>query len=177
MATRKRDRIVALAIAMFFFLLASGLSIMVIVQAITSKHNSSPQSDVKAAETKKTVAGTQLKDFTPTNDVNALKITDTKTGTGAAVKAGENVSVMYTGAVASTGKIFQSTDDTGQPANLNLDQVIKGWKDGIPGMKVGGTRQLLIPADEAYGASPPQGSGIPPNAPLVFNITLVKIGK
>jgi FKBP-type peptidyl-prolyl cis-trans isomerase len=159
---------------MFFFLLASGLSIMVIVQAITAKHNTNP-TDVKSAE-KKTVQGTQLTGFTPTSDVKALKITDTKAGNGQAAKAGDKVTVLYTGAVASTGTIFQSTTDTGQPASLDLNSVIKGWQDGIPGMKVGGTRRLLIPADQAYGANPPSGSGIPANAPLVFDITLLKVG-
>lgn len=177
MATRKRDRVIALGIALFFFLLASGLSIMVIVQAITSKNNSNPSSASTSTQTpKKTVQGTQLQGFTPTSNVSALKITDTKTGTGTEAKAGDTVTVDYTGAVASTGTIFQSTQDTGKPATLSLSSVIKGWQQGIPGMKVGGTRQLLIPANEAYGASPPQGSGIPTNAPLVFNITLIKVG-
>lgn len=174
MATRRRDRIIALCIAAFFFLLASGMSIMVVVQAITTKHDSS-QKDVKSAE-KKTVQGTQMQNYTPTSDVKTLKITDTKVGNGDAAKSGDKVTVLYTGAVASTGTIFQSTTDTGQPAQLDLNSVIKGWQDGIPGMKVGGTRRLLIPADQAYGANPPQGSGIPANAPLVFDITLLKVG-
>jgi FKBP-type peptidyl-prolyl cis-trans isomerase len=176
--TRKRDRIIALSIALFFFLLASGLSILVIVQAIAAKHNSNPSSTNTTANTtpKKTLAGTELSGFTPTNNVAKLKITDTKTGTGNTAKAGDTVTVDYTGAVASTGIIFQSTKDSGQPASLSLSNVIKGWQEGIPGMKVGGTRQLLIPAAEAYGANPPSGSGIPANAPLVFNITLVKVG-
>jgi FKBP-type peptidyl-prolyl cis-trans isomerase len=106
---------------------------------------------------------------------SGLKITDSKVGTGAAVKAGATVVVDYTGAVAATGTIFQSSLDTGQPATLSLNGVIEGWKLGIVGMKVGGVRRLLIPADEAYGANPPAGSGIPANAPLVFDITLHSI--
>jgi FKBP-type peptidyl-prolyl cis-trans isomerase len=65
----------------------------------------------------------------------------------------------------------------GQPISFGLDQVIKGWTDGVPGMKVGGTRRLVIPAEMAYGSTPPPGSGIPANAPLVFDITLHKIGQ
>jgi FKBP-type peptidyl-prolyl cis-trans isomerase len=57
-----------------------------------------------------------------------------------------------------------------------LNQVIPGWTEGIPGMKVGGKRRLLIPAAQAYGANPPSGSNIPANADLVFDITLYKIG-
>jgi FKBP-type peptidyl-prolyl cis-trans isomerase len=79
--------------------------------------------------------------------------------------------------VASTGKIFQSSKDTGQPVPLSLSQVIAGWSQGIPGMKEGGTRRLLIPAALAYGAQPPQGSDIPANADLVFDVTVHKIGQ
>ncbi len=174
--TRKRERIVALSVALFFFLLASGLTILVIVQAITTKHNSStpPQTTANPTTPQKTLAGTKLSGFTPTSSVPSLKVTDLKVGAGTEAKAGDTVTVDYTGAVASTGVIFQSTQDSGKPASLSLSSVIKGWQEGIPGMKVGGTRQLLIPAAEAYGANPPQG--IPPNAPLVFNVTLDKIG-
>ena len=87
------------------------------------------------------------------------------------------VTAHYTGAVAATGIIFQSSLDSGQPIPFALDQVIKGWTDGVPGMKEGGKRRLIIPADQAYGATPPQGSNIPANAPLVFDIELVKIGE
>ncbi len=175
--TRKRDRIIALGIALFFFALASAFSVLVIVQMVTSKHNTQDSSTSKSTTTpKKTLAGTKLTNFTPVSQVNQLKSTDVKVGSGTAVKAGDTVTVMYTGAVASSGTIFQSTQDSGQPASLSLNSVIKGWQQGIPGMKVGGSRQLLIPADEAYGANPPQGSGIPANAPLVFDITLLKIG-
>ena len=116
-----------------------------------------------------------MKDFTPTTDVPSLKITDTKVGNGATVQAGDTVCVDYTGAVAATGTIFQSSLDSGQPVSLSLSQVIAGWQQGIPGMKVGGTRRLLIPAAQAYGANPPSGSGIPANAPLVFDIVLHSI--
>ncbi|HSX32179.1 MAG TPA: FKBP-type peptidyl-prolyl cis-trans isomerase, partial [Candidatus Saccharimonadales bacterium] len=85
--------------------------------------------------------------------------------------------VDYTGAVAATGVIFQSSLDSGQPVSFPLGNVIQGWQEGIPGMKVGGTRRLIIPAAKAYGASPPQGSNIPANADLVFDVTLHKIGQ
>jgi len=121
--------------------------------------------------------GTQLSNFTPVAQVATLQKIDTTPGTGDEVKSGDTVTVHYTGAVASTGKIFQSSLDTGQPISFGLNQVIKGWTEGVPGMKVGGTRRLVIPAALAYGASPPSGSGIPANADLVFDIQLVKIGK
>ena len=121
--------------------------------------------------------GTKLSDFKTVETVYKLKKIDTVVGTGAEVKPGDTVTAHYTGAVAATGLIFQSSHDTGQPVAFPLGQVIKGWTDGVPGMKVGGTRRLIIPADQAYGATPPEGSGIPPNAPLVFDIELVKIGE
>jgi FKBP-type peptidyl-prolyl cis-trans isomerase len=177
--TRKRDRALALFMAIFFFVLASALTIMVIYQAVTTKNNTQA-SNTTPTTAKQTVAGTQLSGFTPVANVPSLKITDTKVGGGAAAKAGATVTVDYTGAVAGTGIVFQSTKDSGQPVSVTLkggpQGVIEGWALGVPGMKVGGSRQLLIPANEAYGASPPQGSGIPANAPLVFDITLVKVG-
>ncbi|MDE2030792.1 MAG: FKBP-type peptidyl-prolyl cis-trans isomerase [Patescibacteria group bacterium] len=117
-----------------------------------------------------------LQNFTPVSKVDSLQKTDLVVGTGAEVKPGDTVSVQYTGAVAATGEIFQSSKDFGTaPVTFPLSGVIKGWTDGIPGMKVGGTRRLLIPAAEAYGATPPPGSGIPANADLVFDVELVGI--
>jgi peptidylprolyl isomerase len=93
---------------------------------------------------------------------------DLKVGTGADVTAGEMVTVNYIGVACSTGKIFDSSYKTGQPAPipLSLNGVIKGWTNGIPGMKVGGQRLLGIPADQAYGANPPPG--ISPGEALWF---------
>ena len=117
-----------------------------------------------------------LNNFTPVSKVNKLEKIDTVVGTGAEVKAGATVSVHYTGAVAATGAIFQSSKDFGtNPVTFPLSGVIKGWTDGIPGMKIGGTRRLVIPAAEAYGANPPPGSNIPANADLVFDVELVAI--
>jgi len=117
-----------------------------------------------------------LSNFTPIAKVSKLEKIDTVAGTGAEVKAGATVSVHYTGAVAATGAIFQSSKDFGtEPVTFPLSGVIKGWTDGIPGMKIGGTRRLVIPADQAYGANPPGGSGIPANADLVFDVELVAI--
>lgn len=115
--------------------------------------------------------GTALTDFTPCS-VSKLESTDIVPGTGEEVKPGATVTAHYTGAVAATGKIFQSSHDQpgDQPIPFSLTGVIKGWTNGVPGMKVGGTRRLLIPAAEAYGGTPPQGSGIPANADLVFDI-------
>jgi FKBP-type peptidyl-prolyl cis-trans isomerase len=118
-----------------------------------------------------------LPDFTPIDTVTGLQKIDLLEGTGDKVKPGDTVTVHYTGAIAASGHVFQSSRDFGKPITLGLNQVIKGWTDGVPGMKVGGKRRLIIPAEQAYGATPPYGSGIPANAPLVFDIELVSVDK
>lgn len=122
------------------------------------------------------LAGTTLQGFTPVETVDQLQYVDLTPGTGAEVKAGDTVTAHYTGAVARTGTIFESSLDSGQPVTFPLNQVIQGWQQGVPGMKEGGTRRLIIPAALAYGAqgSPPK---IGPNEPLVFDIQLQKIGE
>lgn len=172
---RKRDRIFALFGAMLFLISTLGLTAGVIWQMVQDSHNNKEQQVVD--QNQNALAGTKLANFTPVAQVPELQTTDTTAGTGQEVKAGDTVTVDYTGAVAATGVIFQSSKDTGQPVSFGLDGVIKGWTDGLPGMKVGGTRRLLIPAALAYGANPPAGSGIPANADLVFDVTLHEIGE
>ncbi len=97
---------------------------------------------------------------------------DLKVGTGATVTATDTLTVNYIGVSCSTGKIFDSSYSRGQPATFALSGVIKGWQDGIPGMKVGGERLLGIPAVEAYGS---QGSApvIAPDEFLWFVVSIV----
>ncbi len=168
-------------LAGLFLLTSVGFSILVIWQSKNQQKQESANAAVDNS-TNKTGAnkmeGTQLANFTTVTDVPTLVSTDTVVGTGDEVKPGDTVTAHYTGAVAATGVIFQSSHDgANQPVAFPLAKVIKGWTDGVPGMKVGGTRRLVIPADQAYGANPPGGSGIPANAPLVFDIELTKIGK
>lgn len=112
--------------------------------------------------------------FEPITQITELQVTDTKPGDGAVVEVNATISAHYTGALASTGTIFQSSHDFGDPITFGLNQVIEGWTKGVPGMKVGGIRRLVIPADQAYGANSPS-SNIPPNSDLVFDIELVDI--
>ena len=104
-----------------------------------------------------------------------LKITDEKVGSGPAVKSGDTVTVNYKG-MLENGKVFDSSYTRNQPftTKIGAGQVIKGWDEGIVGMKVGGTRKLVIPPDLAYGS---QGAGatIPPNSTLTFEIQLLSI--
>ena len=96
-----------------------------------------------------------------------------RSGTGAEVKPGATVTANYVGVGGLTGKTFDSSFTSGQPATFPLANVIPGWQDGIPGMKVGGRRLLVIPAAQAYGANPPAGSGIEKDEPLVFVVDIV----
>lgn len=179
---RKRDRAFALTMAVLFFATAFGFSFFVIWQMVSSNKNSSSQSGSNTASNtssqQKTdkLKGTKLKNFTPVASVDKVQTADTKVGTGAQITSdSQTISVIYTGAVASTGVIFQSNADTGSVLTDPLNQLIPGWQEGMVGMKVGGTRRILIPASQAYGANPPAGSGIPANAALVFDITLLNV--
>jgi len=119
--------------------------------------------------------GTKLHNFDPRDTaVTELEIIDVEVGTGEEVRTGATITAHYTGALVKNGIIFQSSHDFGDAITFGLDQVIKGWTYGVPGMKVGGTRRLVIPAEQAYGASSP-ASNIPANSDLVFDIDLVAI--
>ena len=102
-----------------------------------------------------------------------LKVWDSTVGTGTEIKPGGRVKVHYTG-WTTDGKVFDSSVTRGTPIEFPLTGVIKGWQDGIPGMKVGGTRRLSIPGDLAYGVRGIPGT-IPPNATLVFEVQLLEV--
>jgi FKBP-type peptidyl-prolyl cis-trans isomerase len=106
---------------------------------------------------------------------SGLQYWDIKVGTGAEAKSGSHVKVHYTGWL-TTGKKFDSSVDAGTPFDFTIDKgdVIKGWDEGVTGMKVGGKRQLRIPPDLAYGAAGYSGV-IPPNATLIFDIRLLDV--
>ena len=105
--------------------------------------------------------------------VDKLQITDLTEGAGDEVKAGDTLTVHYKGTLAQTGAKFDSSYDRGEPATFPLTGVIQGWQEGMPGMKVGGKRRLVIPAAMAYGDTAQKG--IPANSDLVFEIELIAI--
>jgi peptidylprolyl isomerase len=107
---------------------------------------------------------------------SALVTKDIIKGAGPEAKAGQPVTVNYVGALFHGGKVFDASWKRNEPFTFTLGQgaVIKGWDQGVAGMKVGGRRELVIPAALAYG---PKGAGtsIPPNAPLVFVVDLLGV--
>jgi FKBP-type peptidyl-prolyl cis-trans isomerase len=118
--------------------------------------------------------GTQLANFTPVPKVETLEIIDLSEGTGDPVPEGATITAHYTGARCKDGVIFQSSHDFGDPVTFGLAQVIEGWQQGVPGMKPGGVRRLVIPSQLAYG-SVRAAANIPPNSDLVFDIELVAV--
>ena len=122
-------------------------------------------------------AGTKPKVTVPSgNPPTTLQKKDLIVGKGAEATTGKKVTVQYVGVAFSTKKQFDASWDTGRPFpfTLGAGDVIKGWDEGVPGMKVGGRRQLVIPPDLAYGPNgyPPV---IGPNETLVFVVDLVSV--
>ena len=117
-----------------------------------------------------------------TTTASGLQYEDITPGTGAEAQAGQSVTVHYTGWLHDPaqpdgkGRKFDSSKDRGDPFQFDLGagMVIRGWDEGVQGMKVGGTRMLQIPADLGYGA---RGAGgvIPPNATLLFEVELLSV--
>jgi FKBP-type peptidyl-prolyl cis-trans isomerase len=101
---------------------------------------------------------------------------DLRVGNGEAAKEGSHVRVHYTGWLTN-GKKFDSSVDAGKPFDFTIGngEVIKGWEEGIAGMRVGGKRQLRIPPDLGYGADGTPDGTIPPNATLVFDVQLLGV--
>jgi peptidylprolyl isomerase len=157
-----------------FLLLAA---LMMLVVATAGQTNTTKQTTTKKpattarpntnAPTKVTGEGTKTPD--------GLQYWDLKAGTGPTAMRGQKVNVHYTGWL-TTGKKFDSSVDAGKPFSFTLGagEVIKGWDEGVAGMKVGGKRQLRIPPDLAYG---PRGAAgvIPPNATLIFDVQLLGV--
>ncbi len=129
----------------------------------------------KSATNQSAQSATTLTNTMDQSTAGQLKITDVKVGTGATAKAGDTISVLYTGKFED-GTVFDaSSKHGGQPIQFTLGagQVIKGWDMGFDGMKVGGKRNLVIPSDLGYGAN--DYGPIPGGSTLIFDIELVGI--
>jgi len=182
---KKRERALALIIAGLFFASSVGVVGLTVWTINAQNDNQDMQNSLETTQAsideqqnqepkEGQLQGTKLADFTTINEVKELRKVDLKKGDGETAKADSTVTAHYTGALAKDGTIFESSKDGGQPATFPLNQVIKGWQEGVPGMKVGGTRRLIIPAELAYGEQSPSPN-IPPNSDLVFDIELISI--
>lgn len=128
-----------------------------------------------STQTVSTPSPSSLEDTRSSSPSGQLKIEDIQVGTGIEATKGSLVTVHYTGTLEN-GTKFDSSVDRGEPFTTPIGEgrVIKGWDEGIPGMKVGGKRRLTIPSEMGYGTrgSPPT---IPPNATLIFDVELLEI--
>jgi peptidylprolyl isomerase len=127
-----------------------------------------PEKEGKVGTTKPKI---EIPDGAPPCD---LVIQDIREGTGTEAKKDATVTIQYVGVSWSNGEEFDSSWEGPEPATFPLGNLIPGWQEGIPGMKEGGRRQLIIPPDLAYGPQPDPRSGIAPNETLVFVIDLIK---
>lgn len=167
---------------------AAGVAVLVVLVVVMAAINDPAKPTGKNAKGGDTVAGSgagfspdKMTDgSSPTADDPALKdlgdglmYRDLKEGTGEEVKYGATVTAHYTGWNKATGNVFDSSRKGGEPIAFSLNQVVKGWTLGIPGMKVGGIRKLVIPPALGYG-NQRKGPDLPPNSTMVFEVEILK---
>jgi FKBP-type peptidyl-prolyl cis-trans isomerase len=173
MANTNSQRVAAFLLALMFLLTTVGAAGYVIYQL--NNEDAGLVNDIALEQPEEAPVDDQtdtvIENFTGPYEVPELRFEDTVVGDGEAVVASDTVTIHYTGALATTGVVFDSSVTRGEPATFPLDNLIAGWQQGIPGMKVGGKRRLFIPSDLGYGASG-SGSSIPPNTDLIFDIEL-----
>jgi FKBP-type peptidyl-prolyl cis-trans isomerase len=173
-----RERIFAGFGAVLFLGSACALTIYVILQPSSASNTSSDSqtSSQSCTDTKTEATLPAPTAYVPSGAVTSLQSTDLTVGTGATAKSGDCLVVKYYGTLASNGKEFDQdfTDATGFAFTLGKGEVIPGWDQGMVGMKVGGTRRLVIPASLAYGSQSPTAA-IPANSNLVFVVKLLRI--
>ena len=135
-----------------------------------------PSAETPSPMTEENLAEEALTEETLVTTDSGLQYVDITEGTGAMPQAGQRVTVHYTGTLED-GTKFDSSRDRGRPFTfqIGVGQVIKGWDEGVSTMRVGGQRKLAIPAELGYGS---RGAGgvIPPNATLIFDVELLRIG-
>ena len=175
---------IALGVVLVLALVVCGCKAQQPETATSPTETSAPQTDSAVSESPAATEEVDAVDAarklgTPTeNEVvtmdSGLQYIDVKVGEGAEAQAGQMVSVHYTGWLVNGSK-FDSSVDRGQPFEfpLGAGSVIKGWDEGVAGMKIGGVRKLIIPADMGYGT---RGAGpIPPNSTLIFEVELLGV--
>ena len=183
MATGKGQRVAAFLLALMFLATTLGAAGYVIYQLRTESTGLVDETPVDTTQSEDTADTCGQGTMTPVEPravpevttaetpVTELQTIDIVVGDGAEVQPGDCVGALYYGTLATTGEKFDGNYETGQPIEFSLDGVIPGWTQGIPGMKVGGVRRLVIPAELAYGAQ--ANGGIPANSDLVFEVHIV----
>lgn len=177
--TKPWQRVSVFIIALLFILTSGALTVAVIIQAASGNGNGNNSQTDSTNCTISQVSGEVLPKPTAkfTNaPVKLIETDDLSKGSGAEAKSGNCLTVKYYGSLADSGKVFDEnfTKPTALKFQLGKQQVISGWDIGLAGMKVGGTRRLVLSPDLAYGkaGSPPT---IPANSTLVFVVKLLKI--
>lgn len=165
------QRVIIITVVTAFVVSTFGLSALVIWDLTRNKNESSQD---QTADIQK-----QLEELQKQQEAEKgakVESTDIEVGSGEEAVSGKKVTVHYTGTLKSDGSKFDSSLDRGEPFSFTLGagEVIKGWDQGVVGMKVGGKRNLVIPAVLAYGEASPSPD-IPPNSDLVFEIELLKV--
>ncbi|MDO8335457.1 MAG: FKBP-type peptidyl-prolyl cis-trans isomerase [Candidatus Saccharibacteria bacterium] len=183
------QRAAAGLLAAVFFFTSVGATVYVIWQINREEPVATGLEEANTLSSDETIdpnalQGNPLQGFAPRSAaVASLETTDLVVGTGAVATEGSSITAHYTGALVSNGIVFESSLDSGSPFTANLEVpsdanggqgLISGWVEGLQGMKVGGTRRLVIPYALAYGeaGSPPT---IPAKADLVFDIELLDV--
>lgn len=142
-------------------------------QPVTANKVNSPATEADVSSTAN-VDGKPMAGFQSlSKPLSTLEYADIKTGNGQLVKQNSTITATYVGALANNGIVFDSTEsEGGKPFTASIASgVIRGWTDGIPGMRVGGTRELFIPASLGYGTQ--KAGPIPANSDLVFYVTVL----
>ena len=156
--------------------------ITLILLALSGCKAETTNSNASGANSATSTASTTKEKSAMTATITELQKIDTQVGTGREAEPGFNVSVHYTGwlydeaAEGKKGQKFDSSVDRKEPFKFDLGagQVIQGWDEGFAGMKIGGKRTLIIPAEMGYGARG-AGGAIPPNATLIFDVELLDV--
>lgn len=174
-----QQRIFAFSGAILFFVTSIALTVVVVITMIQDGNKKPADATAAADGCQATQAEAALpapEVYKPDGTVTELAKTDLETGSGAAAKAGDCLVVKYYGTLAADGTLFDETytKPTAFAFVLGQGSVIKGWDQGLVGLKVGGTRRLVIPPALAYGDQA-QGDAIPANAALVFVVKLLRI--
>lgn len=161
--------IFAITLIVIFF----GGAIFIFYKKSNSVQNAGTELNLQATPTPTPIA--PLENNITTMD-NGLKIQDLKVGTGAQAKTGDTITVNYSGSLEN-GTVFDASAKHGGPAifQIGVGQLIKGWDIGIPGMKIGGKRKLVVPPSLGYGSQDVGNGLIPPNSILIFEVELLAV--